>query len=63
MTQEKIDAFMLANTKYFPPESILMLRTKLSKVVDEKLWVLQSADFKDPYDHLYCFFGIRSFGY
>ena len=48
MTQEKIDAFMLANTKYFPPESILMLRTKLSKVVDEKLWVLQSADFKDP---------------
>ena len=48
MTQEKIHAFMLANTQYFPPESIMMLRERMLNVDDNKLWVLQSADFKSP---------------
>ena len=48
MTKEKIDAFMLSNSKYFPVESIGMLRDKLLKMDESKMWVLQSAEYKDP---------------
>lgn len=48
MTKEKVDTFMLSKIKYFPESSIYMLRERLLEVEDDKSWVLQSVDFKDP---------------
>ena len=48
MTQEKIDSFILANSKYFPVESIYMLKEKLANVPDDKMYMLHSVEMKDP---------------
>lgn len=48
MTKERIDAYIMANSKYFPSGSIYMLREKLEKMPDEKLYMLQSVELKDP---------------
>ena len=48
MTQEKVDAYIIAKSKYFPPESIFMLKEKLLQVPDDKLYALQSIDLKEP---------------
>ena len=48
MTQEKIDSFIMANAKYFPSENIYMLRDKLEKMSDDKAYVLNSIELKDP---------------
>ncbi len=48
MTQEKLDAFLIANQKYFPPEKMMYLRDKLSSVDDSRLAVLSSVELKDP---------------
>ncbi len=48
MNQQKIDMFILANQKYFPPEKIMYIRDRLS-MIDESKWILISAvEFKDP---------------
>lgn len=48
MTQEKVDAYLLANAKYFPVESIMVVRDKLLSIPEEKMINLQSIEFKDP---------------
>ncbi len=48
MTQDRVDAYLIANAKYFPAESIMMLRNKLESLPDEKLYLLQSIELKDP---------------
>lgn len=48
MTQEKIDAYIMANSKYFPAESIYTLRERLVITDDSKMVVIQSAELKDP---------------
>lgn len=48
MTKERIDAYIMANSKYFPSGSIYMLREKLEKMPDENLYMLQSVELKDP---------------
>ena len=48
MTKERIDAYIMANSKYFPTGSIYMLKEKLEKLPDEKLYMLQSVELKDP---------------
>ena len=48
MTQEKIDAYIVANAKYFPSESIIMLKERLEKLPDEKMYVLHSVELKEP---------------
>ena len=48
MTQEKLDAFLIANQKYFPPEKMMYLRDRLAAVDDSRLILLSSVELKDP---------------
>jgi hypothetical protein len=48
MDSQKIDMFLLSHAKYFPSESILMLRAHLEKADDSKFISLQSINYRDP---------------
>lgn len=48
MTQEKVDAYLLANSKYFPVESMMMVKDKLLSIPEEKNIMLQSLELKEP---------------
>ncbi|HHX72396.1 MAG TPA: TM2 domain-containing protein [Clostridiales bacterium] len=45
---QKVDAYLLANQNYFPPESIGIVREKLLKMDESRFWMLPSLDLKDP---------------
>ena len=62
MTQEKIDSFILANSKYFPVESIYMLKEKLANVPDDKMYMLHSVEMKDPTTMLLISLFVGGFG-
>ena len=48
MTQEKVDLFMMTNSKCFPPASLGVIRERLLAADESKLWALHSVDLKDP---------------
>ena len=48
MTQEKVDTFMLTNSKYFLAEKLSMLRDRLLVTDESKLMTLQGLEYKDP---------------
>ena len=48
MESQKIDMFLIANAKYFPPENIAMLRAQLEKADDSKFVAIQSVNYRDP---------------
>ena len=48
MTQEKVDTFMLTNSKYFPAEKLSMLRDRLLVTDKVNLMTLQGLEYKDP---------------
>lgn len=48
MQQDKIDMFMAANTKYFPVNRIYEIKSRLEKIDDSKLMMLQALNYKDP---------------
>ncbi|MBQ9104473.1 MAG: TM2 domain-containing protein [Clostridia bacterium] len=62
MTQDKVDAYIMANAKYFPSESIYLLKEKLSKIPDDKMYLLQSIELKEPTTILLCSLFLGSFG-
>lgn len=48
MNQEKVDLFLVANSKFFPANKMAIIRERLEGLEDNKLIVLSSIDFKDP---------------
>ncbi len=48
MDANKVDAFMVANRKFFPNNKIIYIKEKLEALDDSKYNTLLSVDFKDP---------------
>ena len=48
MDQQKVDMYLIANQKYFPPEKTAYLRERLLAAPDDRLVLLSTADLKDP---------------
>jgi len=48
MEQQKIDLFMMSNSKYFESSHIYQIRERLSRLDDAKWAAIQSMEFKDP---------------
>lgn len=48
MEKEKIDMYLVANSKYFDASAIPMIRSKLENADDSVLASLQAVDLKDP---------------
>ena len=48
MNEQKIDNFIMTNTKYLPADKIMYLKEKLSSLSPEKEALLHSFEFKDP---------------
>lgn len=48
MTQDKVDMYLLANGKYFPPESLPYIKEKMLAAEDSKYTMIQSLELKDP---------------
>jgi TM2 domain-containing membrane protein YozV len=48
MEAQKVDMFMMSNTKFFEGQELLSIREKLLKLDDSKWPELQSIQFKDP---------------
>lgn len=48
MEQQKVDAFIMTNQKYFPDEKIMYLKEKLKAMDDSKLSLISTIKLKDP---------------
>ena len=48
MEQSKVDLFISTNNEKFPPEAMMTLREKLSKMDDSRFGMLQAIPFKNP---------------
>jgi len=48
MTQQKVDYYMMANQKYFPPERMLYVRERLLALPEERLALISTVELKDP---------------
>lgn len=48
MEQQKIDAYIMGNQKYFPAEKIMYLKEKLAAMDDSKAELLSTVELKDP---------------
>ena len=48
MEKEKIDQFMMANAKFFPPMMVGQIKDKLATLGEDKETMLMSIDWKNP---------------
>ena len=48
MTKEQVDMYFTANAKYFPSESIGLLREKMLKAGEDRDIFIQSVKLKEP---------------
>ncbi|MEO5674713.1 MAG: TM2 domain-containing protein [Chitinophagales bacterium] len=48
MESNKIDMFLLANSKFFPAENLPMIRSQLEKADDTKFMNIQAVQYRDP---------------
>ena len=48
MDNNKVDAYLLANGKYFDAAAIPMVREKLLRASDDQYAMIQSVELKDP---------------
>ena len=48
MDSQKIDMFIMMNSKYFNPESLPFIRKQLEEATDEKASLAMVSGFKDP---------------
>ena len=48
MDQNKVDMWLMANNKYFPPEKILYIKEKLLAMDDSRFTMLTAIELKDP---------------
>lgn len=62
MEKQKIDLYLTTNAKYFEPNAIPILRTKLEKADDDTFLAVQSCELKDPTTLLLVSIFLGSFG-
>lgn len=48
MEQQKVDFFFQSRSGYFPLEQVFSLREMMLKMDDEKAFMIQSVNYKDP---------------
>ncbi|HJX71252.1 MAG TPA: TM2 domain-containing protein [Bacteroidales bacterium] len=48
MESKNVEMFLLTSAKYFPSESISVVKEKLEKLSEDKAVLLHSLQFKDP---------------
>jgi TM2 domain-containing membrane protein YozV len=48
MDQDKVDMYIVANQKYFPPEKMMYLKEKLLAADESKFMMINSISLKDP---------------
>lgn len=48
MDSSKVDMYMASNSKFFPPEKLVLVREKLLSADDSKYMVLSGVSLKDP---------------
>lgn len=48
MDSQKVDMFIIANSKYFESHQVIQVRDKLLQMEDSKWGVIQTLQFKDP---------------
>lgn len=48
MDTQKLDMYIIANSKYFPEEKIIYLKEKLSTIDENKFMLLSTLELKDP---------------
>lgn len=62
MEMQKVDVFMISNAKYFPQDSLPMLRERLIALPDERFVPLLSVDYRDPITMLIISIFVGNFG-
>lgn len=62
MEQNKIEMFIASMGSKFPSEKLMLMRSQLEKVEDQKLMVIQSIDYKDTTTLLIVSLFLGSFG-
>lgn len=62
MDSTKVDAFIIANQKYFPADKMAFVKEKLQSVPDEKFLLVTSVELKDPTMMLIISIFLGSFG-
>jgi hypothetical protein len=48
MEAKNVELFLMTNSKFFPPENLMMVKEKLEKLPDDRAIILHSLQFKDP---------------
>jgi len=48
MDSQKVDMFIVGNSKYFPNEKIPLVKGSLEKLDDSRFTAIQSIPYKDP---------------
>ena len=48
MDSQKVDAFIMANGKFFPPHQVAAIKTMLEAADESKWTMIQTLQFKDP---------------
>lgn len=48
MEAKNVEMFLMTNSKYFPSESMMVVKEKLEKLPEDKAVLLHSLQFKDP---------------
>lgn len=66
MDRENLDYFMESHRKYFPEDKLLLIKSKLNRISENRFLVLTTIKFKDPIvvfivSLFFGFFGIDRF--
>ncbi|MDR1630473.1 MAG: TM2 domain-containing protein [Oscillospiraceae bacterium] len=48
MTQDRVDMFIMANQKYFPPEKVVFIRERLMQMDESRFMYFSAVEYKDP---------------
>ena len=62
MDQQKVDMFIIANQKYFPPEKMAFVKEKLQALPEDKFLLVTAVELKDPTTMLVISLFLGSFG-
>lgn len=48
MTEERVSTFIITNAKYFPAGKIGIIKDRVERLDDSKIYLLSSIDYKEP---------------
>lgn len=48
MDTQKVDMFLMSNSKFFAPENLMLIKAQLEKMDDSKFLMVNSMSYKDP---------------